>query len=149
VNARDEKIAQVSRGAPDGGRPGGLRAIGLIAVAVGATGSIALMLRAGHPPLFLRILFFGWVLAPFVALVVADIASKRWSALTRATLHYMMLIVTLGSLAIYGGAVPTPAGSRPAALFLIVPLASLLLLAIVVPVAGLVSRSRARRSAGA
>ena len=103
------------------------------------------MLRAGHPPLFLRIMFFGWVLAPFVALVAADIASKRWSALTRTTLHYMMLILTLGSLAFYGGVVPTPPGSRPAALFLIVPLGSLLLLAIVVPVAASISGRRSRQ----
>jgi hypothetical protein len=129
----------------DGGRPGGLRAIGLIAVAVGGTASIALMLRAGHPPLLLRVLFFGWVLCPFVALIVADIASKRWSAVTRATLHGMMLIVPFASLAFYGGAVPTPPGSRPAALFLIVPLGSLLLLAIVVPVAASISGRRSRQ----
>lgn len=47
----------------------GLRAVGLVAVVVGAVASVLLMLRAGHPPLALRLLFAGWVLSPFVALV--------------------------------------------------------------------------------
>src|SRR5713226_4949856 len=81
---------------------GRLRATGLIAVLFGAAGSVGLMLRAGHPPLFLRVLFLIWVLSPFAALLLADMVSKRWPVLTRATLYSVMLVITVGSLAIYG-----------------------------------------------
>ena len=132
-----------------GAFPGILRGVALIAVVAGAAGSVGLMLRAGHPPLFLLVLFTGWVLSPFVAVVVADMASKRWSVLTRTTLHGVMLILTLGSLVCYGGLVSMPPGTRPAALFLLVPLASWLLLAIALALSALTSRRRSRRRAGA
>src|SRR5438128_1469406 len=96
---------EANRERPDGGLLGVLRGIGLVAVAAGAVGSIGFMLRAGHPPLFLRVLFAIWVLSPFVALLFAHVVSKRWSVLTRATIHSLMLIVTAGSLAIYGNVV--------------------------------------------
>jgi hypothetical protein len=107
------------------------------------------MLRAGHPPLLLLVLFTGWVLSPFVALVLAAIASKRWSVLTRATLYGIMLILAVGSVAFYGDIVSMPAGSKPAFVFLVVPLGSWLLLTIAVPIAALVSRRLSRRGAGA
>ena len=47
-------------------------------------------------------LFAVWVLSPFIALVLANMISKRWSVLIRATLYTVMLILTVGSLAIYG-----------------------------------------------
>ena len=122
----------------------------LIAVVVGAAGSLGLLFRASErTPPFLLVLFIGWVLAPFVALMLADIVSKRWSVVTRATLHVVMLIVTLGSFAMYGGVVAMPPGSRPAALFLLVPLASLLLVAIVLPIAAVLSGRRSGGRAGA
>lgn len=100
-----------------------------------------MMLRGGHPALFLRVLFAAWVLSPFAALVLADVASKRWLAPTRATLYGLMLVVALGSLAVYGGLVPLPE-SKPAFLYLVVPAVSWLLLAIALPAATFVSRTR-------
>lgn len=129
----------------DGGFLGLLRGVALIAVVVGAAGSLALMLRAGHPPLLLRALFTGWVLSPFAALVLASIASKRWSVPTRATLYGVMLAIALGSPAFYGGIVSMPPGTRPAFVFLVVPFASWLLLTIAIAIATLVSRSLSRR----
>ena len=75
----------------DGGLLYLLRGLALVAVVAGAVGSLGLMLRAGHPPLFLRVLFAIWVLSPFVAFLVAHVVSKSWSVLTRATLHSLML----------------------------------------------------------
>src|SRR5258708_4281029 len=68
---------------------------------VGAAGSVGLMLRAGqgNDSRILLALFAIWVLSPFVALVLANMISRRWSVLTRATLHGVMLILTVGSLA--------------------------------------------------
>ncbi|MEO7143853.1 MAG: hypothetical protein ABI165_10170, partial [Bryobacteraceae bacterium] len=114
VNERDEMAFPADQGRPEGGFLGWLRAAALIAVLTGAVGSFVLMLRAGRrqDSRILLILFAIWVLAPFVALVWANVVSKRWAALARATLYGVMLVVTLGSLAIYGDATLRPARAK-------------------------------------
>jgi hypothetical protein len=139
--------SEASRGKPDGGFLPLLRAVALVAVVAGAMGSVGLMLRAGrHTPRLLLVFFVFWVLSPFMALAWANMVSKRWSVLTRAMLHCVTLVITLGSLAFYGGVVLPPAGSARAFVFVAVPPASWLLIAIVVPIAVLISRRRKRRS---
>ena len=77
-----------------------IRRLALIAVVVGAAGSVALMLRVGQrAPAFLLFLFAGWVLSPFVALAFAHGASRRWSVVEGRMLTCVMLIVSLASLA--------------------------------------------------
>jgi hypothetical protein len=134
------------RGSPDGGFLGRLRAAARIAVVAGAVGSLGLMLRAGRStPRLLLALFVIWILSPFVALAWVNVVSQRWSVLTRATLYCVTLVLTLGSLAIYGELVKRPTGSANAFMFVIVPPASWLLMAIVVPIAARISRRRSRR----
>ena len=119
---------------------GSLRRAALIAMVAGAGASLALMLRAGHrnPSRILLMLFALWVLSPFMALVLANVVSKRWSALTRVTLHCVMLVLTLGSLAVYGDVALGPPRARTAFVFVVVPPASWLLIAVVVPIAALI-----------
>jgi len=121
---------------------GPLRTVATIAVVAGAGGSTGLMLRVGHRnrSLILLALFGIWVLSPFIALVLASVVSKRWPVITRAALYSVMLVLTLGSLAIYADVAFGPPRAKPAFVFLVVPLASWLLIAIVVPVAAFVSR---------
>jgi hypothetical protein len=88
------------------------------------------------------VLFTLWVLSPFVALVLASVISKRWSFHTRATLYSLMLALTLGSLAIYADVALGPPRAKTAFVFVIVPPASWLLTAIVVPIAALISGRR-------
>jgi hypothetical protein len=134
-------------GKPDGGSIRVLRMTALIAVVAGAAGSIGFMLRAGrNAPLFLKLLFALWVLSPFMALVLADVVSKRWSLLTRATLYSVMLVLTLGSLTIYGDVALAPPRSQGAFVFVVVPPASWLLIATALPTAALISGRRSRRS---
>ena len=134
----------------EGGFVGRLRAAALIAVLVGAAGSLGLMLRAGQrSPRLLLVLFTVWVLSPFVALVLAHVVSKRWSVLTRVTLYGVMLVITLASLAIYGHDAVRPPRSQAAFVYVAVPPASWLFIAIVVPIAALISRRLSRRSDGA
>jgi hypothetical protein len=141
VNGSGEITSEASRAKPDGGFPGVLRALALVAVIAGAVGSVALMLRAGQrTPRFLLVLFVIWVLSPFVALAWANMVSKRWPVLTRATLYCVTVVITLCSLAIYGGVIPPPAGSPHAFIFVAVPPASWLFMAIVVSTAALISR---------
>jgi hypothetical protein len=125
-----------------------LRAAALGAVVIGAVGSAGLMMWIGHrnPSRLLLALFLIWDVSPFVGLVLALMISKRWSVITQATLYGLMLIVTLGSLALYGDVVLRPR-PQPAARFLVVPLGSWLLMTIVIPIAALVSGRLSRRDA--
>ena len=127
-----------------------LRAVAPIAVVAGAVGSLGLMLRAGrNTPRLLLVVFVIWVLSPFVALAWATMVAKRWSVPTRAALYCVTLVLTLGSLAFYGELVKRPAGSANAFVFVAVPPASWLLMAIVVPFAALIPGRRSRRRDGA
>lgn len=108
----------------------------LIVVVAGAAGSLGLMFRAGRRQnsKILLLLFAIWVLSPFIALVGANVVSKRWSILTRATFDSVMLLITLGTLAIYSDVAFGHATAKVGFVFLVVPLASWLLIGIV-PVA--------------
>jgi hypothetical protein len=151
INGRGEMTSKVSRGRTVGRFLGLLHAAALIAVLGGAVGSVGLMLRAGHrnPSRLLLVLFALWVLSPFIALVLANMVSKRWSVLTQATLYTVMLVLTVGSLAIYGDVALGPPRVKAAFVFVVVPPASWLLIAIVVPIAAIISRRRSRRGDGA
>jgi ACR3 family arsenite efflux pump ArsB len=134
---------------PEAGFLSVLRAVALVALLVGALGSVALMLHAGRrkdSPRLLLALFAIWVLSPFVALVLANIVSKGWSVITRATLYGAMLVLTLGSLAIYGDVALGPLRAKTAFVFVVVPPASWLLIATVVSISALISRGPSRRN---
>lgn len=150
INGPCEITAKASRRRPEGGFLGLLHAVALTAVVAGAGGSVGLMLWVGYrnPSRVLLVLFAIWDLSPFVALALADIVSKSWSVITRATLYGVMLVLTLSSLAIYGDVVLRPR-SQPAFAFLVVPLGSWLLMTIVVPLAALISGRLSRRGADA
>jgi hypothetical protein len=146
----DGPASMASQGRPDGGFLGVLRAVALIAVVAGAGGSVGLMLRSSRRgPRLLLFLFVIWVLSRFVALAWANVVSKPWSVLTRATLYCVTLVLTLCPLAIYGDLVLPPAGSARAFVFVVVPPVSLLLMSSVVPMAALISRRRSHRGARA
>lgn len=110
-----------------------LTAITQLAVVAAAAGSVGLMLRVGTRngspiPVILLVLFTGWVLSPFAALLLAGRVSKRWPVHIQNTLHRLMLIVALVSLIVYGYVAWSPPRPKPASVFLLVPLGSWLLL---------------------
>jgi len=72
--------------------------------------------------------------------------SKRWPVLPRATLHIVMLVLALSSLALYADVVLRPR-PQPAFIFIVVPLGSWLLMMIVVPLAALISGRLSRLGA--
>ena len=150
INGRGEMTPSVSQRRTEGGFLGLLHAAALIAVLAGAVGSVGLMLRAGHhnPSRLLLVLFALWVLSPFIVLVLADMVSKRWPVLTRGTLYTVMLVLTVGSLAIYGDVALGSPRTKAAFVFVVVPPASWLLIAIIVPIAALISGRLSRRSDG-
>lgn len=127
-----------------------LRGAALVAVLAGGGGSFALMLRAGRNQrsIILILLFAAWVLSPFIGAILAHTVSKCWSILTRVTLSVVMLILTAGSLMIYGNAAFGHSTAKVGFVFLMVPLASWLLAAIVVSISAFISGRQSRRGEG-
>jgi hypothetical protein len=110
-----------------------LRIVALVGVVVGAIGSLGLVLHAGRKnnSVILPILFVIWVLFPFIVLIVANLFSTRWPVIIRIALYRLTIVLTLISLVAYSGLL-TPPQSKPAGVFLIVPLLSLVAMAAVV-----------------
>ncbi len=109
-----------------------------IAVLAGAVGSVGLLLSTTdrNPSQLLVVLLASWVVSPFVALLWANIVSKGWSVRIRVTLHRVMLVVPLSSLAVYVADAIWPRTSPGS-------------FALVVLAAALISGRRSRRADGA
>jgi hypothetical protein len=95
----------------------------LTAMLIGAGGSFALMLYAGRlqQSALLLALFTGWVLAPFVALAWAYVASKNWTVRRQRGLGILIFSVATGSLIIYGSHALKLFMARSGFLYLAVP----------------------------
>ncbi len=105
-------------------------------LAAGAAGSLLLMFSAGRnqPSVILMGLFTLWVASPFVALALAESCAHRWLAISPRLLHGVMLLVGLGSLAVYGANAVRPFSPRAAAVFLMAPAATWVLGALVLAI---------------
>ncbi len=103
-----------------------LRPLALTIALLGAVGSLVLMFNAGRnqKSILLIALFTTWVLSPFTGLFLLDKISNRWTAVTRASLYWLMIVLTTGSLVAYS----SPPLAQPASIFLVVPAASWLLI---------------------
>jgi hypothetical protein len=101
------------------------------------------MLRVGHrnKSIVLLAMFALWDIAPFVGLLVAHRVSRGWASTARTTLDWVTLLVALASLAIYGVVALGPPRPKPASWFLIVPVASWLLIGGVLWIAARVKRT--------
>lgn len=103
----------------------GLRSTALIALVIGAVGSIGLWIHAAkHPPPLLIVLFVIWVLSPFVVLGIGHVVSKRWASGTQAALYWVTLLVSLASIVIYADDAVSHRTAHPAAVYVVVPPAS-------------------------
>jgi hypothetical protein len=111
-----------------------VRRVTFVVMLIGALVSLGLTFRAGrnNHSLLLIMLFGIWVFTPFMGLVVAYILSNRWSAFTRKVLYLLAMVLTLVSLFIYSGTwIPTHV--KPGFVFLVFPLLSWIILAVVIP----------------
>ena len=120
-----------------------LRVMALIVVLIGAAGSLYYVLRAGrnNNSILLVSLFVSWVLSPFIAQLLANVIFRRWSVFTRGTLYCLTILLAVGSLFGYSGAL-TPPGTMPAFVFLMIPLISWLLMGTVIPLAASLARRK-------
>lgn len=112
------------------------------AVVIGAAGSVALMLKVGHrnQSIILMLLFAGWVLAPFVALAWVDRWPRFQGAPIGVILQVLKLLLSIGALCAYARVAFGPSLAQPAAPFLLVPLGSLVVIAITLLLAARFSR---------
>jgi hypothetical protein len=109
-------------------------------------GSVALTLYAGRNnnlPL-LMILMSGWVFAPFMGYALASRYSRGRATSTRAALDGIIVLVAVVSLLIYTRGALRPLASKPAAVFVAVPIAAWLLMLVGVALTALISRRRSR-----
>jgi hypothetical protein len=105
-----------------------LRIIALTLLLVGSIGSLYFMFNVGRnqKSIILLLLFTGWVLSPFVGLLIANSSSNRWFAM-RKLIYWLMIVLPIASLAAYSG-ILLPPDVKPAFIFLVFPLASWLVL---------------------
>jgi len=120
--------------------------VSLIAVLAGAAISAGLMFYAcrRNNSRILVVLFTIWVIAPFAALVLAQVNSKRWPVPIRVVFDRLMLALTLGSLAVYGANALSPLSTKGAFVFVVVPAASWVLIAVVASAAALKFRQSSK-----
>ncbi len=111
--------------------PSYLGTIAVIVALAGAVGSLYFMFSAGRKQnsIILLALFTAWILSPFVGLFILNKISTRWTVRARASLYWLIIILTIGSLFAYSGAFNTPE-TKNAFIFLIFPLISWFLIAI-------------------
>jgi hypothetical protein len=117
-----------------------------VAAVVGAVASVALTLYAGRNnnlPL-LMILMSGWVFAPFMGYALASRYARGRATSTRAVLDGIIVLVAVVSLLIYARGALSPLASKPAAVFVAVPIAAWLLMLVGVALTALISRRRSR-----
>ena len=109
-----------------------VRRVALTAAVVGAAASLGLVLYAGrrNDSLILTLLFTVWVLSPYVAALRATMIARGWLALTQKALYAAILIFTLGALAIYGSCAFGLLRLKTGFVFLVVPFASWVLMAV-------------------
>jgi hypothetical protein len=118
-----------------------LRTVALIVLFTGVVGSFSLVLYNGrnNKSILLIALFVAWVLSPFIGLLIADKISKGWTDITRKTLYIIMIVLTLVSLLSYSG-ILSPAGTKTAFVFLVIPLISWVVISIII----LITRSQSK-----
>jgi hypothetical protein len=110
-----------------------------IVLLAGAVSTIGLTLYASrhNRSLPLRLIFLIWELFPFLTALLANRLSTGWARLTRTTLHVSSLVVTLTTLAIYAVVAFGQPNVKMGFVFLVLPPASGLLMAVAVLIASL------------
>jgi len=121
----------------------GLRSTALVALVLGACASIALLRHASqHPPPLLAFLFVVWVAAPFALLALANSLAQAWSPALRRTLYFATLGIAVGSVAIYLDNNIAHRTTHPAVVWVVVPPASVVLIALTLGMVGISTKKK-------
>ena len=112
-----------------------MRKIAFVILLLAAVGSLLSVLNSGsHAPALLIVLFAGWVLSPYIALFIVNSVSTLRSAIPGNLLYKMMLLISLGSLAVYGVTLIQHRIKPATAVYLGVPLLSWIIIGTVVSI---------------
>jgi tryptophan-rich sensory protein len=108
------------------------RGAALMSVLLGAAASLGLMLWVGrhNKSLLLVLIFTVWVASPFAGLLWVHSNAKRREVSRQRSTYGLMLLISLGSIAVYAAAIFLMHLAKPAAPFLVVPAVSWVLVAI-------------------
>ena len=103
-----------------------------ISIYIGATGSLSFMFWSGrnNTHLLLTLLFTLWVLAPFVIMIIISQYVKHWQIRSQKIISITLLATILVSLAVYFTNLIHPPKAQAAFVFVMVPPASMFLLAL-------------------
>jgi hypothetical protein len=131
-------------GVPEPGWLGPLRWAARTSLVAGAVFGVGWFIGAsGQTPPFLRLLLALWVAGPAVVGALADFISKRWSMGARSVLYGLIVFLVGIAMVLYGSGW-RPAGSAQGFTFVVVPGASMLVVAAVVLVSELEAWKRRR-----
>jgi predicted Na+-dependent transporter len=126
-----------------GGALTGWRFTALIALVIGAAGSLGLWIHAAqHPPPLIIVLFVVWVLSPFVVLGIGHVMAKRWTPSTQRALYWVTLLVAVASIVIYADNAGGHRTAHPAFVYVAVPPASWLVSAVAIGIGAWIARRK-------
>ncbi len=110
----------------------GFRVFTRLFVLGGIVASLSLMFHTGrtNESILLMSLFTAWVVSPFMTLLAASMVSANWPGKVQIILNLFMLAITAVAVLAYTGRV-NPPGTRPAFMFLAIPLISWLAIMII------------------
>jgi hypothetical protein len=128
--------------------PRWLHGASLLSLVFGCIVALALELYAGrnNQHLITQVGFVGWVLGPFVILAWAHMRSHAWSARMRLTLWSITVFIALVTVALYAHRIYRPPKAQPAGVFVITPVASVILIVIALSIAAAISPRKPRPS---
>jgi glucose-6-phosphate-specific signal transduction histidine kinase len=109
-----------------------LRSFTMGILIAGACAALAFTLQAGqYNNSFLLIFIFAiWTISPFCFMIAASLISRFWQERYKLTLYISIIIITVLSLLAYSRIFSLP-GSKPAFVFIITPLFSWIISAII------------------
>jgi len=110
--------------------------------AIGAALALALMLYVGkgNDSRLLLALFSLWILVPFAMLLSAWTRSRAWPTAVRTALHLVMVGIPVITVGVYASVAFGPGAARHAAMFVLVPPLTSLLIVASLSIALLISR---------
>jgi hypothetical protein len=132
VKYRNKILPQMKEGLPGGDGIRLLRSFTMGILIAGACAALAFTLQAGqYNNSFLLIFIFAiWTLSPFCFLIAASLISRFWQERYKLTLYISNIIITILSLLAYSRIFSLP-GTKPAFVFIITPLLSWIISAII------------------
>ena len=108
-----------------------LRIAGYVVPMAGTAGSLFYIFESSRnqKSIVLISLFVLWVSSPFIGLAVINFASRTWPVIKQSILAGLIILISVVSIVFYSRLILLP-NVRPAFVFLVVPFASWVIIAV-------------------